>query len=296
MDDLGRSDLLPMIMHRHRIALFSLLALLCASLLFVSSARDDVNKEREAIAPFATTEELVYDGKLSKALLRGVNVAEIRFQAERQGSSNGAVRTDNPIKLKAEIVSKGILLKLFGVNFRQRQDSMVEPLSLSLISNTRVYEQGSRKRESHTTLDTSSRTITWTERDPNDPGREPRVVKTELIGAVHDLVSAVYFLRVHSIEPGKNFEINVSDSGRIVRVPVSVGERKRFKTILGDVVAVRLVPEVFGEGRLLQGKGSISIWITDDQRHVPIRAQINTELGKLDITLKKLNDPFGKAF
>ena len=61
-----------------------------------------------------------------------------------------------------------------------------------------------------------------------------------------------------------------------------------MKTILGEVEVIRVEPELFGEGRLLQGKGQITIWFTTDPRHVAVRAQIKHEMGTLDIKLKSI--------
>jgi hypothetical protein len=51
---------------------------------------------------------------------------------------------------------------------------------------------------------------------------------------------------------------------------------------------LRVEPEVFGEGRLLRGKGRMSLWYTDDERRLPVKAQIYNELGKLDLKLKSV--------
>jgi hypothetical protein len=45
---------------------------------------------------------------------------------------------------------------------------------------------------------------------------------------------------------------------------------------------------VFGEGRLIRGRGKMAIWFTDDERHVPVRAHISNEMGTLDIKLKSM--------
>jgi hypothetical protein len=83
-------------------------------------------------------------------------------------------------------------------------------------------------------------------------------------------------------------EITVSDSGRVYRIPHKVLERKMMKTVVGEVAVLKVEPEIFGEGRLLQGRGKLFIWFTDDARHIPVRAHISNELGTLDIKLKSI--------
>ena len=245
--------------------------------------------------PFEPAEELVYEGEFSRSLFRGLNVAELRFTAERIPSSQPSTSTKatgeaapSRLLFKAEAVSKGLLQKLFGFNFRQHIESTVEPDSFSVLQTTKLDQQGSRLRTSEAVFDQQEGKVVWTERDPKNPAREPRVVTSQLKGpSVQDIMSAIYFLRTQTLRPGKNFELAISDSGKVYAVPVRVIEKKRFKTVLGKVQTVRVDPEIFGEGRPLGGRGTMSIWFTDDARHIPVRAHINNELGTIDINLKK---------
>ena len=104
------------------------------------------------------------------------------------------------------------------------------------------------------------------------------------------MASVFYYLRTQPLVPGKRFEITVSDSGRVFRIPVSVVEKKRMKTVLGQVWTVRVDPELFGEGRLIQNKGKMSIWLTDDARHIPVQARISGDMGTLNIKLKSVTN------
>ncbi|HEY0404597.1 MAG TPA: DUF3108 domain-containing protein [Pyrinomonadaceae bacterium] len=281
---------------------FSLLALLlCALALAGVPARARTQPEVKPVAaPFEPAEELVYDGEFTRALLRGINVAELRFTVTRApAAANAAAAQDKQAKPAAlrftlEAFTKGILRKLFGLNFHQRIESTVEPASFSVLQTNKIDEQGKRQRISEAVFDRQAGKVVWTERDPNDPNRPPRIVTNQLSGAVQDIASAFYFLRTQPLALGQSFEMLISDSGQIYRTPVRVTERKRMNTTLGQVWTLRVEPEIFGEGHLLRGKGKMSIWLTDDARRVPVKAQINNELGRLDIKLKsaqKLSAP-----
>lgn len=238
--------------------------------------------------PFEPSEESVYEAEFSRALLRGVNVATMRFSARRDAASTQSDK-DSPLRFTADVESKGLFAKLFsGLRFRQHIESTVEARSFSVLRTYKMDEQGNRKRESEALFDMSKRRVTWTERVPNDPNSQPRVITSDFNGTVQDLASVFYFVRTQELVSGKNFEVQVFDSGKVFRMPVRVGEKKRMKSILGEVEAIRVDPELFGEDRLLQGKGQISIWFTTDSRHIPVRAQIKHEMGTLDITLKSI--------
>lgn len=63
--------------------------------------------------------------------------------------------------------------------------------------------------------------------------------------------------------------------------------REQQKTILGTVWCFRVEPEVFGENRLVEQKGNMILWITDDARRLPVRSQINTNIGRFEVKLKR---------
>ena len=104
-------------------------------------------------------------------------------------------------------------------------------------------------------------------------------------------VSAIYFLRTQPLTPGQTFNIAISDSGRVYQVPATVfAEKKKMKSVLGKSEVVRVDVELFGPGRPVEeGKGKISIWVTADERHVPIKARLSHDMGQLDITLKSIH-------
>lgn len=281
---------------RRNYLVITALLLLCA-LLFVGASAESA---RQAAAdapvrlPFAPREELVYEGEFTKSLLRSVDIADLRFTATLEPASSNTNSQEKgeagkSLRLTVDAVSKGLLSKLFGLRFRQRIESTVDPTSFAVLQTTKLDEQGNRRRTSEAVFDRTSGKVVWTERDPNNPTKEPRVVSSDFNGAVQDLASIFYFLRTQPLAPGQNLEITISDSGRVYRVPVKVVERKMMKSLLGEVSVLRVEPEVFGEGRLLRGRGKMSIWFTEDARHIPVRAHISNEMGTLDIKLKSIN-------
>ena len=104
-----------------------------------------------------------------------------------------------------------------------------------------------------------------------------------------DLISGVYSLRMLPLSVGKTFNLKVSDSGLVYDVPVKVTRREMQKTDIGKVMCFRVEPEIFGTGRLVEGKGSMIIWITDDARRIPVRSQVNASIGKIEIKIQSIS-------
>jgi hypothetical protein len=263
------------------------------------AARDTERAATPKPLPFAPDEELTYEGEFSKLLLRGINIAEFKFTVERAKPVVATATTTTESKsapappanlvFKADALAKGWFRKLFGLDFHYNSESVVEPETLRILTSTTRDEQGQRLRTSEAVFDRTHNLLTWTQRNPHDPQAAPRVVTTPLQNASHDLISAIYFLRTQTLEPGRTFELDISDAGAIYRIPVKVGARKRMKSIVGRVQTVRVDIEIFGAERLIDRKGEMTLWITDDSRRLPVRARVNTDIGTLDITLKKIS-------
>jgi Protein of unknown function (DUF3108) len=253
--------------------------------------------------PFVPSEQLVYDGEFSKLLLRGIDIAELRFKAYRpaaaeagaQGQGDGQpAAASPPLLLSTDVESKGWFRKLFGINFRYHVESQVEPNAFYALRTSKVDEQGKRVRTSEAVFDQGAKRVEYTERNPNDAQQPARVITAALSGPTQDIVSAIYFLRTLPLTPGQSFNLAVSDSGRVFQVPATVvAEKKPMKSVLGKIAVVRIDVDLFGPGRPIeQGKGKMSIWVSNDERRLPIKARLSTDMGQLDITLKSVQrDP-----
>jgi hypothetical protein len=247
--------------------------------------------------PFEPAEELVYEAEFSRALLRKVDIADFRFTAARTAlgqptkTSDPAGKDATPAQvlvLTGDVSSKGFFSRLFNLRFRERVESRVDPISFTVQNTKRLDEQGKRVRRSEAVFDKDSGTVVWTEHDPRDPSGPARRVTSEFTPPVQDILSAIYYLRTRPLQIGKNLDLSVSDSGRVYKVPIRVVEKKRIKSVLGRVDAVRIEAGLFGPGGMIASDGQFSIWFTDDSRRIPVSARIKNEYGTFDIKLKKV--------
>ena len=249
---------------------------------------------------FERGEELHFEAEFSRALIRKLDVADLKFRAVRtplKGTSDSAESNPYALTFSAEVASKGFFARLFNLKFRERVESTVEPISFTVQRTTILDEQGKRVRTTESTFDRSAGKMTWTSRDPNNPSAEPRHAITDFSGQLQDVLSAIYFIRIQPLEVGKSFEIFIGDGGKVYKIPVQVIEKKRMLTILGRTDVLRINAELFGPERLIdQEKGEFSIWITADARHIPVGGRVKTDYGTFDIKLKRIiNNPTADA-
>ena len=259
-----------------------LLTLAVAAFIFPAQAL----AQKSPPKPFEPLEELHFEAEFSRALLRKLDVADLKFHASKTPTAEGE---SYALTFKAEVTSKGFFARLFNLKFKETVESIVEPLTFTVKKTTILDEQGKRVRETKSTFDSTKGQMTWTLRDPNNPQSEPRQAITEFSGQLQDVLSAIYFIRTQPLEVGKGFDIYIGDGGRVYTIPVKVLERKRMKTVLGRVDAFRVNAELFGPERLIDDeKGEFSIWFTADARHIPVGGRVKTDYGTFDIKLKRV--------
>lgn len=222
-------------------------------------------------------EELVYEAKINR-ILRGISVAEMTLTT--------AERSDGGVSITAEAESKGTLLRIFRYSFLQRYVSDLDN-DFRILKTTKHDVQKQRVRDSEAIFDYGSGRVTYVETDPKDPMRPPRNIASQISGKMLDMVSAIYYVRLQPLAVGNRFDLEVSDSGLVYRVPVVVTAREMQKTEIGNVQCFRVEPEIFGTDRLIEQKGKMIVWYTADDRRIPVRSTIDSEVGKIEIKLKK---------
>ena len=262
-----------------------LLSTLLAAAVFAQTVQTGQNQMGSHALPgkMFAGETLKFDGKLNK-ILNGISVAELTFTAI-------AAPDPNQLLIKSEAVSKGTLLKLFRYSFFQQYESTIDLTNFRILRSTKHDVQKERIRDSEAIFDYKQKRVTYVETDPKDRNRPPRRIASEITEHVSDMISGIYSLRLLPLAVGKRFEITVSDSGLVYKVPVVVTGREIQNSVTGKVWCFRVEPEIFGPNRLIERSGKMVIWMTDDARHTPIRAQINTEYGKIDVKLKSVVNP-----
>lgn len=259
-----------------------LLLFLVINSLFLAAA-DAQTSSPQAVKnrPFGVGEVLAYEGKFTK-IIRGIAIADLNFTV-------ASAQNKKDYLIKAEAKSKGTLLKLFRFSFLQQIESTIENEAFRSLKTVKHDVQKERVRDSEAVFNYENRRVTYVETDPKEPARPPRRIASSIERETFDLISGIYRLRLLPLAVGESFELSISDSGLVYKIPVRVTAREEQKTILGKVWCFRLEPEVFGDNRLIEREGNLTIWLTDDERRIPVRAQINSDIGKVEVKLKRVS-------
>lgn len=102
-------------------------------------------------------------------------------------------------------------------------------------------------------------------------------------GCLTDLLTGVFYASSQPMEVGKSFLLPVVDAMHTVAVIMKVEGREEIKTPLGAFKTVRVQPTA--DAGVVKNRGSIWIWYTDDDRHLPVQMRARLFWGTITFRL-----------
>jgi len=105
---------------------------------------------------------------------------------------------------------------------------------------------------------------------------------------VHDELGALALLRTMSLEPGEAIELPISNGKKSVSARVEVQEREQVETPSGVYDTIRYEAFLYHDV-LYRRKGRLFVWLTDDERRLPvqIRVKLGFFIGTVTLKLEK---------
>lgn len=105
---------------------------------------------------------------------------------------------------------------------------------------------------------------------------------------VHEVLGAFLKFRSLNPTPGQSVQIPMSDGRRSASVRIEGQEREEVKTAVGSFKTIRCEANMMN-GVVYTRKGRVFIWLTDDERHLPvqIRLRMNFPVGTVTLQLAK---------
>lgn len=105
-----------------------------------------------------------------------------------------------------------------------------------------------------------------------------------------DIISCFYYFRLLPLEVGKKYAIPTTSGGRNYKLFTRVVDRERITVPAGTFECLRLKPMVKYE-TVFRNKEDIDLWVTADDRHIPVRVKSAIIIGSLDIVLLEATLP-----
>ena len=159
----------------------------------------------------------------------------------------------------------------------------VEPPHLGLPQHYRMkVREGSHRRDKELIFDHKAKKAEYFD---HLKGEKSTI---DIVDNTYDAYSSFFYLRTMKLEVGKSVFVNILDNKKLWNVEVQVVKKEKLDTILGAINTVQVRPLMKSEG-IFNRKGTIDIWLTDDERHIPVKMKTKITIGSITATLVKVN-------
>ena len=108
---------------------------------------------------------------------------------------------------------------------------------------------------------------------------------------VHDYISVLYYARTLSYTPGDTFTLNLFIHSKVHPIFFKCKGRKPVQVDCGTFNCIGLEPTLMGEGRAFNKKDKMEVWLTDDDKRVPIFIKSKIKVGSVVAKLVWKSNP-----
>jgi len=106
-------------------------------------------------------------------------------------------------------------------------------------------------------------------------------------GEEHSIMSAFYLVRTLPLTVGDTSRFSAVSGKKRYELKVLVHGRETIKSEIGKVPCIKVEPVLDGDG-IFNSKGRIFIWLTDDDRRIPVLMECEIALGSIKAKLEKM--------
>ncbi len=103
---------------------------------------------------------------------------------------------------------------------------------------------------------------------------------------IRDPISSFYYVRTLDLQVGKSVYVTVFDSKNIWNVEVQVLRKETVEVPAGRFNTIVVKPLMKSEG-IFSRKGDIYIWLTDDEKRIPVKLKSKVKIGSVNAELVK---------
>jgi hypothetical protein len=184
-------------------------------------------------------------------------------------------------QVNLRVESVGLVSKLFKVG-----DTYIANLGAGLCGQSvqMTSQEGSRERETKITFDYTNHRADYLERD-HVKNTVLLARETDIPDCVHDIIGGLFLLRTLVLEPGQSVQLPLSDGKKSASAKVEAQQREEIKTPAGMFRTIRYEAYVFNNV-LFRRPAHLYVWLTDDQRRLPVQIRVRMQLTIGTITLQ----------
>lgn len=165
-----------------------------------------------------------------------------------------------------------VLDRIFKI--RDKVETWIDARELFTRKFSKIVREGNYRQEFLATIDYKDSVVTV--------GRQSFPIETEL----RDPYSLLYYLRTIPLKVGDLLAFTTFDNGEFIDFQLTVHRTETVKVPAGEFFC--LVLEPFREGKpLLKNRGDMTIWLSDDEKRLPVKIESKTSFGSMIFRLKE---------
>jgi hypothetical protein len=185
-------------------------------------------------------------------------------------------------RVSANATSASVVDLLYGV--RDHFQSVVDPKTFCSLSISKHAEEGSHKRQTEIRFDYSRRKSVLQE--TNLKTNAAKTVENDIPECVTDVLTGFYYVGSLPLAQGNVYRFPVNDGNKTADAVAEVEGKEDVKTPSGAYTTIRVRLEATSGS--LKSKGSLWIWYTDDEKHLPVQMRAKMSWGTLMFHLQKI--------
>ena len=151
-----------------------------------------------------------------------------------------------------------------------------------LIGTPRLYLE--RKHEGKTITNREARFDRQNFEVTTIDHRNNNVKQHVITRRTYDTLSSFFYFRTVSLQVGNSYYIDIYDCKRLWNTEVKVLRREELTTALGRFKTIVIQPLLKSEG-IFARTGDLIIWLTDDERRIPVQMKSKVIVGSITATL-----------
>jgi len=189
----------------------------------------------------------------------------------------------NQERVTALADSGGVVNALYKVH--DHFEAFFDPHSFCSARISKQTEEGSHSRQSEAGFDYTRHKSILDEK--NLKTGETKHLDNDLPDCVTDVVSGFYYLASLPLQVGNTVTFPISDGAKITEVTAHVEAKEQVKVPAGTYQTVRVKAEATSGS--LKGKGTVSVWFTDDANRTPVQMRSKLGWGTLLFRLQRID-------
>ncbi|PIP70017.1 MAG: DUF3108 domain-containing protein [Nitrospirae bacterium CG_4_10_14_3_um_filter_44_29] len=189
-------------------------------------------------------------------------------------------RTGNEINIVSTAQSAKWVSVFYTVNDRA-ESILAKKSSLMFVGkpvNYRLKIREGRHRRDREVIFNSGNKVTYIDHINNERRN------FDVPSLIFDPLSSFYYLRTLKLVVGEPVYITMFDSKKVWNVEVQVLRKEKVTLPTGAVDTILIKPLMKSEG-IFYKKGAIYIWLTDDEKRIPVKLRTKVAVGSINAVL-----------